>query len=83
MICQYGGCEEEAIYQHYFLGGPFLRLCQEHADKVFPLKPGTIEDAVRLASIEDPLLHYDYPVMALNRQTARAFLSGAIPIGPD
>ena len=36
MKCQTGECEREAIYQTYFMGGPFMKLCAECEEEVFP-----------------------------------------------
>ena len=36
MKCEFGGRNEEAVYQTYFLGDIFLKLCKEHEEQIFP-----------------------------------------------
>ena len=44
--CEYGGCTAPAKYQTYFLGGPFLKLCDIHEEAVFPSVIFTNKDSL-------------------------------------
>ena len=48
--CQFGGCVIPAKYQTYFLGGPFLRLCEKHEEEIFPPSLFPMADYLRRKS---------------------------------